>query len=1318
MSVWSQRPPFLHLALFMVAYVLGCGIAQALAIIPGTGISIWPPSGLFVATLIYASRQSWPWWVLGGCLAELVGNALWFHNPLSVALLIYGGNALQASVGAWLVTRFCGRPVRLESLREVLALVALAAGIAPVLSATVGSATLAWYGMQPFAAAWTLFWLGDTTGVLIVAPLALVVFENWHAGGRPTDARWLEASIVGLIFFGVAALSMTGHLASAYIVMPPLLWVAVRFEFKGAAVALALLAMITVVFTISGSSQFVGDPESQRRMQVELQFFLAISAFSVLIVAAISRQHQQALLTLRKSERELSQLVDMVPSHVWRLTPDGEPSFFNKRMVDFLGLNVADTVKPGMSRLDAMIEASVHPDDATTFKDIIGRCLSTGERFSMRYRLRRADGIYHWMSSAAEPLLGPDGKIVQWCGLCHDIDDQMLAEEAVRKSERQLQQMIDAVPVRIWSVRPNGGTMYFNKRYKDHFRAVLPDFDALGEPSIATLLKELIHPEDAARVESTMRNSFDTGNSSVMRFRWRENTDDYRWVECRIEPRLGENGILEEWYGVSLDIDEVMRAQQALRERERELSLLVDMVPVNLSRISPDGNPTFFNKRLIDFVGLEVTDLDKKGISRLAAAIPALVHPDDAPGFAEAFKASLVTGKPLLKKIRLRRADGVYRWVENRVEALRDQDGVIVQWYGVSLDIDDQVRLFSELEEREAKIRRLVDSDIIGIVIWDLDGRLIDANDAFLRMVKYEHEDVEAGLRWFDITPQEWQEVHAREEAEELARTGKMQAREKEYFRKDGTRVPVLIGAACFEGSSTQGVAYILDLSDQKRAEAALRERERELSQLVDLVPVYIRRLTPEGEPIFFNKRLKDFIGLDPGKVDPPHAGRLAPIIDNAVHPDEAPKLLAAVRHSIISGMGYAMKYRMRGTDGVYRWVDTRAEPVRQQDGTITQWYVVSLDVDDQMRAEEALRERERELSVLVDVVPVMIARTSTEGDITFINQRGADFLGRDVMTALATSTFLSIVRAIIHPDDAGHFDATVAKSLASGEGYVLKYRLRRADGVYRWLDTRTETQRDESGAIVQWHTVALDVDGEVRAHEDLRQAQERLASASQAASLAELSASIAHEVNQPLAAIVANSQACLRWLNAVPPNLDRAHKTVERVIRDANSAADVVSRVRALFSQSGEAKSSTELRDVVAEALDLMAEEATRLGIMIDVDIESGLPPVTIDRVQIQQVLVNLVRNGIEAMHSIHGEKALRVRVHLTGDVVQTEVSDSGTGLQSTDKVFEPFFTTKEHGMGMGLAICRSIVEAHGGRMWAKGNETQGAKFVFTLPV
>ena len=227
-----------------------------------------------------------------------------------------------------------------------------------------------------------------------------------------------------------------------------------------------------------------------------------------------------------------------------------------------------------------------------------------------------------------------------------------------------------------------------------------------------------------------------------------------------------------------------------------------------------------------------------------------------------------------------------------------------------------------------------------------------------------------------------------------------------------------------------------------------------------------------------------------------------------------------------------------------------------------------------------------------------------------------------------------------------------------------------------------------------------------------------KLAQATQAASLAELSASIAHEVNQPLAAIVANSHACQRWLSAEPPNVERAKITAERIIRDANSAADVVSRIRALFKQSAETKEhcgAHERRCRSAGPYGRGGRAASRPHAR---RCRKRLPPVAFDRVQIQQVLINLIRNGMDAMDSTRTTRSLAYACAESGDVVQTEISDRGRGVEFPDRIFEPFFTTKEHGMGMGLAICRSIVEFHtDGCGWRRTNP-HGATFIFTLPV
>jgi PAS domain S-box-containing protein len=1575
----THRPRLAHLALFCIAYVLGCGFAHVFVLIPGITVSIWPPGGVFIAALIATSPYSWPWWILTSFLAEGLAQLIWFHSPPLAGFLIIAGNALGAVIGATLVNWACGRRARLETIGEVLAFVVLGAGLAPLVSATVGSATLAWFGVesQTFTSVWPLFWIGDATGILLVAPVVLFAIRYWRDRTRLSAAQWIEAGVLGLVFLTVAALSLTDdYLPTPYVILPALLWIAVRFELRGAAVGLTLLALITLALTVTGASQFVGDPESQRQRQVMLQLFLVISACSALIVAAISRQRQLALVTSRDREQELSQLVDMVPSHVWRLMPDGEPTFFNKRMVDFLGFDVADTDRPEMTRLDALVDA-VHPEDAAGFGSSLRASLATGANFAMRYRLRRADGSYHWMSSRAEPVRDREGRITQWYGLCHDVEDQVQAERTLRTSQQQLQQLVDAVPAMIWCMTPEGVPSYVNKRLTDHVGVVLDELVSAGASrSLAD-----VHPDDRNEVARALASSLEAGIPFAMKYRQRRADGSYRWTDGRAEPLRGSDGRIMQWYGVCIDIEELLATQQALRDRELELSQLIDLVPIHVWRLTPAGEPNFINKRLSDYLGLDVEEYDKPGMSRLAGAILTSTHPDDAQAATQGIAHSLATGEPYAIQWRVRRADGVYRWVDTRAEGVRDAAGIITQWYGVNVDIDDRVRaeqalerrekefahlvdmvpsflwrltadgkpnffnrrlieflgfdvsdtdnsqateltalieaavhpedasavvtgferafatgerfsmkyrlrradgvyrwvdsgaeptrddrgniiqwfgfshdiddqtrLYSDVAEREARIRRLIDSDIIGIVIWDLDGTLIDANEAFLRMVQYTREEVAAGLRWFDMTPPDWQEVHAREEAEELAETGKMQAREKEYFRKDGSRVPVLIGAACFEGQSRQGVAYILDLTELKHTEAALRDRERELSQLVDMVPSYLWRITSIGVPVFFNKRLVDFLGFDVTGLDKPHGSRLDAFIEAAIHPDDAAEVERTFERSLATGERLSMKWRMRGADGVYRWmaasaeamrdqdgriaqwyglchdiddqlqaeealrdskrqleqmidavpfsilsfdpsrkmtytskryleqagspslevddfdslardvahpddfpamfqraqegfaagqpfvnrfrrrlrnggyrwIEARAQPLRGADGAIVQWYLASIDIEDEMNAQAALRERERFLWQLVETLPAMIDCAAPDGEPIYRSQQLREFLGYQLeqLDSTGKSRLAGTLDAGVHPDDVAGVKERYAHSLATGEPYARRHRLRRFDGEYRWVETRAAPMRDAQGAIVQWNVICLDIDGEVRAQEALRLAQDRLARASQAASLAELSASIAHEVNQPLAAIVANSHACHRWLSAAPPNLTRAKVTAERIIRDANSAADVVSRIRALFRQSTESRSGASIATVIGEARDLMAEEALRRRVRIDVEVDADLPRVVIDRTQIQQVLVNLIRNGIEAMEGIEANKVLRLRAGWSADGILVEVIDGGGGLEDVNKIFDPFFTTKPNGMGMGLSICRSIVESHGGQLWAERYNPRGAKFIFTLPV
>ncbi|MBZ9742198.1 PAS domain-containing protein [Mesorhizobium sp. CO1-1-4] len=523
------------------------------------------------------------------------------------------------------------------------------------------------------------------------------------------------------------------------------------------------------------------------------------------------------------------------------------------------------------------------------------------------------------------------------------------------------------------------------------------------------------------------------------------------------------------------------------------------------------------------------------------------------------------------------------------------------------------------------------------------------------------------------------------------------------------------------KGDITGWYGTSVDIHEQKLVEQALRESERELRQLVDAIPALIWCATPEGEPSYANKQVTAFAGIVIGDLEVPNKTRLREALELTVHPDDRVRVSDAMMRSFSTGTSFAEIYRLRRHDGVFRWVDSRLAALRDDTGKITRWYGALIDIDESKQAEEALRASERQLQLLVDTVPVMVWCASPSGVPTYTNRRLSDYTGIRVGDFNQAGLELSQpIDLLVHPDDRERFRRALAESFASGKPFTLRYRLKRHDGPYRWTDSRSEPLSDGDGRLLQWYTVITDIEDETRMQEELRSAHEQLASASKAASLSELTASIAHEVNQPLASIVASSQACEHWLKADPPNTKRAMANVGRIVRDANLAADTIRRIRALFQANSEARTLVSIKELVLEVCRLMEDELAANAIQLRTGLDSGLPSVMGHRVQLQQVLVNLIRNGIDAMEQVPPEKrVLEIGSRYdAGNRISVEVRDQGSGMEDPYMIFEAFYSTKRNGKGIGLAICRSIIEAHDGEIRAEKGENGGAVFTFTLPI
>ena len=495
----------------------------------------------------------------------------------------------------------------------------------------------------------------------------------------------------------------------------------------------------------------------------------------------------------------------------------------------------------------------------------------------------------------------------------------------------------------------------------------------------------------------------------------------------------------------------------------------------------------------------------------------------------------------------------------------------------------ENARLYGDLGEREARIRRLVDSNIIGIMIGDARGHIIEANEAFLDLLGYGREDLVSGrIRWTKLTPAEWAAAD-QDAIAQLNATGTCKPYEKEYFRKDGSRVPVLVGGAFFEGKRDQGVVFVIDMTERKRAEEALRESEERFRTLVQFsFDVYWES---DAQHRFIRQEFAE------GLADPPAPG---------------------------SEIGK------------------------------TRWEVPYLEPD-----AEAWRKHRETLEAHLPFRDFELARPAADGGKRYISVSGLPVF-------------------------------------------------------------------DKAGRFIGYRGVARHITERKRAEEALRDMQMQLAHANRVATMGQLSASITHEVNQPITAAVTYALAARRWLSAEPPNFREVDDALSLIVKEGNRAGEVVARIRALIKKVPARKDAVAINDAILEVIALTRTEAANNSVSVRTQLAEGLPRVQGDRVQLQQVLLNLIINAIEAMRDVgEEERELLISTRNEPDGVSVEVRDSGPGFapETLERVFEAFYTTKPGGLGMGLSICRSIIEAHGGRLWASANLPRGASFQFALP-
>jgi PAS domain S-box-containing protein len=365
--------------------------------------------------------------------------------------------------------------------------------------------------------------------------------------------------------------------------------------------------------------------------------------------------------------------------------------------------------------------------------------------------------------------------------------------------------------------------------------------------------------------------------------------------------------------------------------------------------------------------------------------------------------------------------------------------------------------------------------------------------------------------------------------------------------------------------------------------------------------------------------------------------------------------------------------------------------------------------------ANRNLQESEAKFRSAIDGIAGLVAILTPKGELETVNRQLIEYFGRsrEELTTWETSD-------AVHPEDLPRILELFKRSIAAGATFHYELRLRRFDGEYRWFENRGVPIRDESGFIARWYVLLVDIEDRTRALERLEQMQSDFAHINRVSMMGELAASLSHEIAQPISAARMNASIALKILDDQPPDLSKARKVLGRIVGNADRAGDIVGRIREQIKKTPPRKEPFDLNAAINEVAVLAQSAIIRNGVSVQTRLAEGLRPIQGDRVQLQQVFLNLILNAVEAMGSVEsGARDLSISTEQDQTGVVVAVRDSGPGIDPhhLDRVFEAFYTTKSKGMGMGLSICRSIIEAHGGRLWAGANEPRGAVFQFTVP-
>jgi PAS domain S-box-containing protein len=786
------------------------------------------------------------------------------------------------------------------------------------------------------------------------------------------------------------------------------------------------------------------------------------------------------------------------------------------------------------------------------------------------------------------------------------------AQDGLRESELNLRRLTETIPQNLFGAGADGMVNYINRQMREWFGRA-------DETIMAEEWVHLVHPADRDATVKAWMSAVAAGTPYRHQVRFLHHSGEYRWCIGQAQPLRSRSGVISAWHGVVNDIHDRKLAEDALKASERNLRLTIDTIPALAWSARADGTADFFNRHYLDYVGLSLDELS--GWQWMRA-----IHPDDLAAISSTWETFSANGTGGEIEARVRRHDGTYRWFSFRTHPLRDEQGNVVKWYGVKVDVDDQKRATMML----AGERQLLELIAAGRPLLEVLGTLCDMVETALSGYHCEVRTIDVNDTIFEhiVTPS-------------------------------------------LPPSFTTGLAGT--------------------------------RLSPDASPCDLAVAQRTQVVVLDINHDPRWAGALAwqRVTDHG--------LTSAWIAPVSSREG-----RVLGSVSLYHRLPMEPQPFHQ-DIIDRATQIASIAIE-RWRAEDELRRREYLLQTAETISETgwfnwdlnnnKLVWSSQMNRIWEIDD-SADPLSEDLLSR-------------VHPDDRQGVEERVTRIFNGEDIPETEVRYFMPDGRMKYIRGSTLIFHYEDGRR-ECIGVAQDITRHRMAEDALDKVRSELAHVTRVTSLGELTASIAHEVNQPLAGIITNANTCLRMLTADAPDIEGAIRTAQRTRRDGERASQVIQRLRGLFRKQDFAPEPLNLNEAGQEVIAIFSHDLQRRHISLTATFDPALPPVIGDRIQLQQVILNLLLNAADALGSTDAQprQIFVETAEAAPGVAQFAVRDTGIGIAPDDlgRIFDAFFTTKQDGMGIGLSVSKSIVDRHGGKLWATANDGPGATFVLAIP-